>query len=257
MPSEDLLTSAEQIQLSARADAFHSALRRGGVGADWKEHLDGLEGPVRIAVLIELAILDMGHRWQKGERIGVEEYVGRFPELGPLDAISPKLITEEFRSRVATGDSPGLSQFQARFPVQFSAIRSQLLAMAPQEVAPSVKTPAHGTAAGGVAGEFEFIRKLGQGVFGEVWLAKKKTSGIEKAIKILLQAADHEAAIRELRSLELIKNLRHPYLLATEDFWISGDRLHVVMELAEGTLRNRLKDCQTDGLPGIPEPELF
>ncbi len=257
MPSVDLLTSDEQIQLSARADAFHSALRRGGVGADWKEHLEGLEGPVRVAVLIELAILDMGHRWQKGERIGVEEYVGRFPELGPLDAISPKLITEEFRSRVATGDSPGLSQFQTRFPVQFSAIRSQLLAMAPQEVAPSVKTPAHGTATGGVAGEFEFIRKLGQGVFGEVWLAKKKTSGIEKAIKILLQASDHEAAIRELRSLELIKNLRHPYLLATEDFWISGDRLHVVMELAEGTLRGRMKEYQADGLPGIPEPELF
>ena len=256
MPSEDLLTSAEQMQLSARADAFHSALRKGAVGADWNEHLEDLEGPVRIAVLIELAILDMGHRWQKGERVGVEEYVRRFPELGPPDAISPKLITEEFRSRVASGDNPNLSQFQSRFPVQFSAIRSQLLAMSPQE-SPAAKTPAQGTAVGGVAGEFEFIRKLGQGVFGEVWLAKKKTSGIEKAIKILLQAADHEAAIRELRSLELIKNLRHPYLLATEDFWISGDRLHVVMELAEGTLRNRLKDCQTDGLPGIPEPELF
>jgi len=256
MPSADLLTNSEQMQLSARADAFHSALRKGAVGADWREHLDGLEGPVRIAVLIELAILDMGHRWQKGERFGVEEYVRRFPELGPLDDVSPKLITEEFRSRVASGDSPELSQFQSRFPVQFSAIRSQLVAMVPQELS-MAKTPAGGTAAGGVAGEFEFIRKLGQGVFGEVWLAKKKTSGIEKAIKILLQAADHEAAIRELRSLELIKNLRHPYLLATEDFWISGDRLHVVMELAEGTLRGRMKECQADGLPGIPEPELF
>ncbi len=256
MTSEDPLTSNEQMQLSARADAFHSTLRKGAVGADWTEHLDGLDGPIRVAVLIELAILDMGHRWQKGERVGVEEYVGRFPELGPIDAVSPKLITEEFRSRVATGDNPDLSHFQSRFPAQFSAIRSQLVAMSPQEI-PSAKTPAQGTATGGVAGEFEFIRKLGQGVFGEVWLAKKKTSGIEKAIKILLQAADHEAAIRELRSLELIKNLRHPYLLATEDFWISGDRLHVVMELAEGTLRGRMKECQTEGWPGIPEPELF
>ena len=259
MPSEDLLTSAEQVQLSARADAFHDALRRGAVGGDWGEHLDDLEGPVRLAVLIELALLDMGHRWLKGERVGVEEHVRRFPELGPLDAVAPKLITEEYRSRVAAGDNPHLSQFQARVPVQFVAIRSQLVAMAPQEVKPMTTgaTPAGGTALGGVAAEFEFIRKLGQGVFGEVWLAKKKTSGIEKAIKILLQASDHEAAIRELRSLELIKNLRHPYLLATEDFWISNDRLHVVMELAEGTLRGRMKECQADGLPGIPEPELF
>ena len=68
--------SAEQMQLSARADAFHSALRKGAVGADWNEHLEDLEGPVRIAVLIELAILDMGHRWQKGERVcGMTVYV--------------------------------------------------------------------------------------------------------------------------------------------------------------------------------------
>ena len=258
MPREDLLTSAEHAILSARADAFHSALRNGAV-SDWYSHLEGLEGPVRLAVLIELVILDMGHRWRHGDGLQIEEYAARFPELGPADDLSSKLVSEEFRCRVAAGQNPDLSQFQSRFPIQFSAIRSQLAAMLPQEAAPSTAMagPSKGTAAGGVAGEFEFIRKLGQGVFGEVWLSKKKTSGIEKAIKILLQAADHEAAIRELRSLELIKNLRHPYLLATEDFWISGDRLHVVMELAEGTLRGRMKECQTAGLPGIPEPELF
>ena len=258
MPREDLLTSAEHAILSARADAFHSALRKGGV-SDWYSHLDGLEGPVRLAVLIELVILDLGHRWRHGESIRIEDYVERFPELGPADEVSPKLISEEFRCRVAAGENPDLSVVRSRFPIQFSAIRSQLVAMIPPEVAlpTAAPGPSKGTAAGGVAGEFEFIRKLGQGVFGEVWLAKKKTSGIEKAIKILLQAADHEAAIRELRSLELIKNLRHPYLLATEDFWISGDRLHVVMELAEGTLRGRMKECQNAGLPGIPEPELF
>ncbi len=87
--------------------------------------------------------------------------------------------------------------------------------------------------------------------------SRKKPSGIEKAIKILLQAADRDAAQREFKSLELIKNLRHPYLLATEDFWIANNRLHVVMELADGTLRGRLKQHQADGLLGIPLEELF
>ena len=94
-----------------------------------------------------------------------------------------------------------------------------------------------------VAQQYELVRELGRGMFGEVWLARKNPSGIEKAIKILLQAADRDSAQRELKSLELIKNLRHPYLLATEDFWIANNRLHVVMELADGTLRARLKSC--------------
>ncbi len=101
------------------------------------------------------------------------------------------------------------------------------------------------------------VRPLGRGVFGEVWLARKKTSGIEKAIKIVTQSAEKEASKRERRALELIKNLRHPYLLATEDFWISDHRLHIVMELADCTLRNRLEACREAGRAGIPEGELI
>src|SRR4029077_19174289 len=108
-----------------------------------------------------------------------------------------------------------------------------------------------------VSQQYEFVRELGRGMFGEVWLGRQKPSGIEKAIKILLQPADREAAQRELKSLELIKNLRHPYLLATEDFWIANNRLHVVMELADGTLRGRLKYHLAEGRPGIPVEELF
>ena len=61
-----------------------------------------------------------------------------------------------------------------------------------------------------VSQQYELVRELGRGMFGEVWLARKNPSGIEKAIKILLQAANHDAAQRELKSLELIKNLQAP-----------------------------------------------
>ena len=108
-----------------------------------------------------------------------------------------------------------------------------------------------------IADEYEYIRLLGRGVFGEVWLAKKRTSGIEKAIKVLMQPVEKDAGQRELRSLELIKNQRHPYLLSTEDFWVIDQRLHIVMELAECTLRNRLESCRAAGYPGIPEIELL
>ena len=107
------------------------------------------------------------------------------------------------------------------------------------------------------ADQYEMVRELGRGVFGEVWLARKRTSGIEKAIKIVTQPADKDAAQREFRALELIKNLRHPYLLATEDFWVSDNRLHIVMELADCTLRGRLMPAAKHGHPGIPEDELI
>src|SRR5262249_58603607 len=94
-------------------------------------------------------------------------------------------------------------------------------------------------------------------MLGEVWRARKRPRGIERAIKTLLQPADRDVAKRELRSLELIKTLRHHYLLATEDFWVASNRLHIVMELADGTLKKRTHEYQTAGLPGIPEDELL
>ncbi len=108
-----------------------------------------------------------------------------------------------------------------------------------------------------VAQQYELVRQLGRGTFGEVWLARKNPSGIEKAVKVLHQPADQDTAKRELKSLELIKNLRHPYLLATEDFWVGGNKLYIVTELADGTLRGRMKECVAEGKPGIPLDELL
>jgi serine/threonine protein kinase len=60
-----------------------------------------------------------------------------------------------------------------------------------------------------------------------------------------------------LQSLELIKKLRHPFLLATHQYWLTGDRLFIVMELADGTLRDRLRECVKANLPGIPLEEML
>jgi len=269
------LTDAERAQLSVRADQFHEALARGTVN-DWGPYLAGLEEQrLRPAVLAELVILDLIHRWEHGQRPHVEDYIARFPEFGPADRVPPQVIVEEWRCRLKAGELPDPAEYQRRFPQQFPGIRAELEGLrdrtrtgTPADTALSTLDPGGGgTAVTGddraatgdnlAAADYEFIRILGRGVFGEVWLARKKTSGIEKAIKILHQSSNRDAAHRERRGLELIKNLRHPYLLATEDFWVSGGRLHVVMELADGTLRGRLQQCQAHGLAGIPADELL
>jgi formylglycine-generating enzyme required for sulfatase activity len=67
---------------------------------------------------------------------------------------------------------------------------------------------------------------------------------------------DHEEARREKQSLDLIKNLRHPFLLQTHSYHQKEDRLFIVMELADGSLRDRLKECHKAGQGGVPPQEL-
>jgi serine/threonine protein kinase len=98
-------------------------------------------------------------------------------------------------------------------------------------------------------------RLIGRG-FGEVW-AGEGPGGIPVAVKILCRAMDREEAQRQLQALELTKRFRHPFLLQTYAFWIHEDRLCIAMELADRSLRDRFKECQLAGEPGIPAPELL
>jgi hypothetical protein len=107
-----------------------------------------------------------------------------------------------------------------------------------------------------MGGGYNLIKRIGSGGFGEVWRADAP-GGVPCAVKIIFRPLDHDEAQRERQSLELIKGLRHPYLLATTNFQPLDDRLVVVMELADGSLRDRLKECRKLDPPGIPLPELI
>ena len=160
-------------------------------------------------------------------------------------------MNEPDQTQVNTGNSP---------PVDASGTNADATRTVARAGPPSpsmMTDPDRTDAVVSVAQQYELVRQLGRGTFGEVWLARKSPSGIEKAVKVLHQPADQDTAKRELKSLELIKNLRHPYLLATEDFWVGGNKLYIVTELADGTLRGRMKECQEAGGPGIPFDEML
>src|SRR5262249_19538074 len=75
--------------------------------------------------------------------------------------------------------------------------------------------------------------------------------------KIIRRTLDSEEAKRELRALEVIKRLSHPHLLKTQAAWALQDRLIILMELADCTLRDRLCECKAAGAVGIPVTELL
>jgi hypothetical protein len=135
---------------------------------------------------------------------------------------------------------------------------SQGETLVPAPSVPPPLPPPSGAAANllpGGAG-YELLERIGQGQFGEVYRARAP-GGVLVAVKRVLRALDHEASQRELKVLERVRDLRHPFLLQTHNYYAHHDRLVIVMELADGSLEDRLKECRAAGEPGIPADELL
>lgn len=109
---------------------------------------------------------------------------------------------------------------------------------------------------------YKLIERLGGGGFGEVWKAEAP-GGLMKAIKFVYgdirpqEDGDSSRAGQELKALSRVKTVHHPYILSLERYDIIDGQLIIVMELADRTLWDRFRDCRSQGLPGIPRPELL
>lgn len=227
--------------------------------------------PLTLPELSELIRVDLDFQLRKGRRAVVESYFKAFPHLrGTSEQI--ELICEEYRLREKYGDKPSLGSYGERFPDLMEDLIARIYSdsIAPQSRSKSRK-PKPSNALEDIAPTlhdlppslnstpstlYKFIRPLGSGTYGEVWLAEAPGK-VEVAIKRLLRSVDDAEGQRELEVLELIKGLRHPFLLLTHAYYEEENRLHIVMELADSSLRDRFKECREEGLKGIPRDELL
>jgi serine/threonine protein kinase len=255
--------------------AWQQAKATGGA-VDLNALLPAKGDPLRSAALYELIKIDMEFRWLRGQIITLDYYLETFPEIGPADKVSPRLIYEEYRLSQLHGVNTPLPVYQKRFPRQFDELQRLIeeatrLTRASSDMSsssgPSSATVGSGLASNNplgsshgagalVGGGYRLEKRIGSGAFGEVWRATAP-GGVEVAVKIIFRPLDNEEAKSELQAMELIKTLRHPFLLQTHAFWPEQDRLLIVMELADGSLRDRLKQCKKVGLNGIPVKELL
>src|SRR5262245_3903422 len=98
--------------------------------------------------------------------------------------------------------------------------------------------------------------RIGSGGYAEVWRAEAP-GGIQKAVKLVHGYYDDEFASQELKALERVKGVRHPFLLSLERFEVIDGRLVILTELADMSLEQRLRACRANGLSGIPRDELL
>src|SRR5438105_3238394 len=208
-------------------------------------------------------LADQQARWQKGERVQVEEYLGQQPALRTDPEALIKLIKNEMNLREAEGETLSTAEYLQRFPqcaAQLAArfntpcglnegsLASTLLAVS-QSPTKMAESPAPRALMPEAVPGYEIRAVLGRGGMGVVYKAWHKALKRMVALKMILSGphAASEDLARFRIEAEAAARLQHPNITQIHDIGQAAGRPYMAMELVEG--------CSlADVLDGTPQP---
>jgi serine/threonine protein kinase len=185
----------------------------------------------------------------------LEDYVRRYPELGPLEQVSPAIIGEEYRARQRWGDRPAHDDYLARFRRQ-APLLEQLLSAIDRELAedptasaaigpPETRPVGPEMSAAEIGGRRSPPKRIGKyhvvGVLeegGQAEVYRAVHPALSKELVVKLGRNPTGAGLREADQLvaegRLLAELEHPNLARVYDLDFHQRRPFLVMEYVRG-----------------------
>jgi predicted Ser/Thr protein kinase len=194
--------------------------------------------PLRRAALVELVKIDLERQWRAGRSALVEDYIRRYPALGP-DATA--LVRAEIEARGQAGAATPRDEFHRRFPDLFSSAGAPTLpAPNATEARPALPAPSLPER----FGRYHILRPLGRGGMGAVYLARDSELERLVALKVPnLETGDPEAVERFAREAKAAATIEHPNICRVYDVGRIDGRQYLTMAFVDGrTLADAMRD---------------
>lgn len=147
-----------------------------------------------------------------------------------------------------------------RFDLNLGRLASTATVPNLRECSPTDPAPAAAPAPAVTSGDsfvsgYHFLECVGRMPMAEVWKAQTR-DGRKRLVK-LFRGLDPDEASPGGNPLDRLRSIRHETLASLEIVRADANRLALITDPGDLSLAGRLKECQRDGLPGIPRIELL
>jgi hypothetical protein len=206
------------------------------------------EAPLSDDDLTEDACRALQDYWAAGQRVPVEHFLLNHPQLAATSEAVLELVLLEVALREEAGESPSLTELEARFPALAAPLKLQAEFRdgLRQTVAPSqpVVLPAAPTSGGFLISGYEILREIGRGGMGTVYEARQL--GLNRRVALKMIGGGPLPAEREITRLtteaEAVSRLQHPNVVQIYEVGVYRGQPFLALELVEGgTLADRLR----------------